>query len=155
VNQPAADLQRKTKQPENYENYQNCPEHSFSLLLQRLITASAPKKTAKSTSKDNREVRSIKVKQVGEGLLKQEAISGPPEQEGRRGQGSSRFVEESQCRDGGPDARELPLRKQDEDDRLEFEILKKKTKAATSSPRRRSPKHNHLGVPGARHSATP
>ncbi len=30
-----------------------------------------------------------------------------------------------------------------------------KTKAATSSPRRRSPKHNHLGVPGARHSATP
>jgi hypothetical protein len=33
VNQPAADLQRKTKQPENYENYQNCPEHSFFLSL--------------------------------------------------------------------------------------------------------------------------
>src|ERR1700682_2887514 len=35
------------------------------------------------------------------------------------------------------------------------ECLGKKMKAATSSPRRRSPKHNHLGVPGARHSATP
>jgi hypothetical protein len=36
VNQPAADLQRKTKQPENYENYQNCPEHSFFLSLRAI-----------------------------------------------------------------------------------------------------------------------